>query len=86
MWKKYVFILFTTTMKLIAIFFSHNLHDLYLTNNIQRCGGLKCEYYIGDFIIYIQVISKLKCGYTALLKIMSPQPIISSVFEYSFKH
>ena len=45
---------------------SHNLHDLYLKNNFQRCGGLKCEYYIDDFIIYVQVISKLKCGYTPL--------------------
>lgn len=47
---------------------------MYLTNNIQRCGGLQCEHYISDFKIYVQVINKLKCGnmgskYTVNLKL-----------------
>lgn len=60
---KVCFYLFIITVKLIAVFFrSHNLQHLYLTNNIQQCGGHQCEYYFSDFIIDIQIISKLKCG------------------------
>ena len=41
---------------------SHNLHDLYLTNDIQRCGGLQYEHYIGDLKTYVHVINELKFG------------------------
>ena len=64
MWKKYVFLFFTITVKLKAVFssLSHNLHDLYLTNYIQRCGGLQYEHYISDLKTYVHVINELKFG------------------------
>ena len=64
MWKKYVFLFFYNYCEVESCFFSlsHNLHDLYLTNYIQRCGGLQYEHYIGDLKTYEHVINELKFG------------------------